>query len=148
MTECVFCRIVSGEIPTKKLYEDDRTLAFLDIMPASEGHALVIPKGHYETLLDISKEELKKLIIAVREVAKGVIRSTNATGFNVLQSNKEIAGQVVPHVHFHIIPRYEGDGLHFHWPHKDVTDEELLSMQKRIKSAIQSISEGEVFGQK
>ena len=146
MTGCVFCRIVEGEIQSRKLYEDDRTLAFLDIMPASEGHALVIPKGHYETLLDISKEELKKLIVAVREVAKAVIQSTNATGFNVLQSNKAIAGQVVPHVHFHIIPRYEGDGLHFHWPHKSAGDDELTAMQKKISSAIRSISEGEVFG--
>jgi len=116
MGECVFCKIVKGEIPCTKLYEDEQVLSFLDIMPASKGHALVIPKNHYATLLDMPHEELKSVTETIQKVAAATMAALSGVeGFNVLQSNNAVAGQIVPHVHFHIIPRQKDDKLNFAW---------------------------------
>jgi len=116
LDECIFCKIVKGEIPCTKLYEDEQVLSFLDIMPASKGHALVIPKNHYATLLDMPHEELKSVTETIQKVAAAtMVALPGVEGFNVLQSNNEVAGQVVPHVHFHIIPRHKDDKLNFAW---------------------------------
>ncbi|MCX7822337.1 MAG: HIT family protein [Syntrophobacterales bacterium] len=111
MTSCIFCKIVKGEIPSAKLYEDDSTMSFLDINPINPGHALVIPKNHYPTILDVDEEDLKKTIIATKIVAKALKDALSCDGINILQNNFEAAGQLIYHFHIHVIPRFEGDGL-------------------------------------
>jgi histidine triad (HIT) family protein len=132
MDDCVFCKIVKGEIPATKIYEDEIALAFLDIFPVSPGHTLVIPKEHYENFLAIPEETLRGVISASQKVAKAVVKGTGAEGFNFTQNNGKVAGQAVNHLHFHIIPRVEGDGLK-HWPHKDYTDGEEQKISEKIK---------------
>lgn len=113
---CVFCRIVKGEIPCWKLYEDDRVLSFLDIGPLSEGHLLVIPKGHYTTIDQMPADLVSACAVLLPAMAKALMAANGMTAWNILQNNGSASGQVVPHVHFHIIPRQEGDGLGFRWP--------------------------------
>lgn len=112
---CLFCKIAAGTIPCARVYEDDHILAFLDINPASRGHTLVVPKGHYPTLLDFPQELGEPLVRALRLVAKAVQEETGAGGFNCLQNNFAPAGQVVFHSHWHIVPRFENDGIP-DWP--------------------------------
>ena len=112
--DCIFCKIIKGEIPSKKVYEDDRTMAFLDINPVSEGHTLVIPKKHAENLFDIGKDDLLSVIETVKKVAEQR-KKDGADGVNIIQNNGKPAGQIVEHIHFHIIPRKNGDCLRF-WP--------------------------------
>ncbi|MFH1256517.1 MAG: HIT family protein [Candidatus Diapherotrites archaeon] len=133
-SNCIFCKIVSGEIPSTKVFEDEKVLAFLDVKPAAKGHALIIPKKHYATLLDIPHEELKDVTFAVQKVGAAVMKALNAEGFNVIQSNKEAAGQVIPHVHFHVIPRKKDDGLNFGWKEAQHEKEEMQEYAKSIKN--------------
>ena len=114
--DCVFCRIVRGEIPCAKVYESDPVLAFLDIAPVSRGHTLVIPKGHYENLLSTPAEVLAELARHLPIVAGAVVKATGAEGFHLMQLNGGCAGQVVMHLHFHIIPRSGGDNVPLHLP--------------------------------
>ena len=106
---CIFCAIAEGEIPSFKVYEDDLVLAYLDINPVSKGHTLVIPKAHTEGLLDTPDETLAAVIARVKKVAAYVKKVLGCGGFNIVQNNGETAGQTVRHVHFHIVPRYDGD---------------------------------------
>ena len=106
---CVFCAIVEGEIPSFKVYEDDVVLAYLDINPVSKGHTLVIPKAHTTGLLDTPDETLAAVISRVKKVAAHIKEILGCGGFNIVQNNGETAGQTVHHVHFHIVPRYDGD---------------------------------------
>ena len=134
MADCIFCRIVKGEIPSAKLFETKEILAFLDIAPAARGHALVIPKKHFETLLDIPAGELRETIVAVKQVARAVMAASDADGFNIIQSNKKAAGQVIPHLHFHIVPRKQDDALTFEWARIELDKEELEILKKKVKS--------------
>lgn len=110
MSECIFCKIVSGGIPAYKVYEDEKTLAFLDVFPLVEGHTIVINKKHGETLLDYEDGELGDLISSVKKIAKTVEDKLGCDGLNLGVNHREKAGQSVPHLHFHIIPRCDGDG--------------------------------------
>lgn len=110
MTECIFCKIVTGEVPSHKVYEDEDFLAFLDAFPHAKGHTVVIPKEHAETVFDLAKEKTKGLMLAVKETMQKIQEILKPDAFNVGWNQKEVAGQVVPHLHIHIIPRYEGDG--------------------------------------
>ena len=105
---CIFCKIANKEIPAKVIYEDENTLAFLDINPRSKGHTLVIPKEHYETFDEIPEDVATNLIKTIKKVVD-ILKSLNPDGYNILNNNKPIAGQEVPHVHFHIIPRYNDE---------------------------------------
>lgn len=107
---CIFCKIVNGEIPAKIVYEDDTSIAFLDIAPCAEGHTVVIPKTHFAHFTDMDATDAGKLFASVNKVAKAVEKALDADGSNIGLNNKEAAGQEVPHVHIHIIPRKEGDG--------------------------------------
>ena len=114
--DCIFCKIVAGEIPCYKIYENDSVLAFLDIGPISAGHTLVIPKMHFERIDECPDEVLVAVSKCVGALA-GVVAETMASeGYNVLCNNGRAAGQLVDHVHFHIIPRNSGDGVFKHWP--------------------------------
>ena len=111
---CVFCAIAAGEIPSFRVYEDDLVLAYLDINPFTEGHTLVIPKAHSTGLLDTPPETLRELIVRVQKVAAQIKNALPCDGFNILQNNGPAAGQTVPHLHFHIVPRLaSADGISF-----------------------------------
>ena len=135
MDNCIFCKIIKGEIPCSKVYEDGKVLAFLDIGPVSKGHTLVIPKEHHETMVDVPDDLLKEVIVVVKRLSKAVKESTNADGFNILMSNHEAAGQVVPHAHFHIIPRLSSDGLK-HWPQGKYDEGEMDAVKEKIVSKV------------
>lgn len=104
---CVFCEIIKGNIPSKKVYEDDSFLAILDISQTSKGHTLVMPKKHYENFLEMPVDEFKALMGKTKEVAEKVLKNLNAKGCNILINTNEVAGQSVMHTHVHIIPRYD-----------------------------------------
>ena len=110
---CLFCAICAGEIPSFKIYEDDEVFAFLDINPISEGHTLVVPKRHSANLLEAEPETLAKTISRVRLIAAHLKKALGCDGFNIMQNNGECAGQSVHHLHFHIIPRRDGDKFAF-----------------------------------
>ena len=116
MADCIFCRIVAGTIPCTKVYEDEACLAFLDIGPVAPCHTLLIPRRHFETIADMPAAEASRLAAALPRLARAVQAAAGAEGINVYQTNGRVAGQEVPHVHFHLIPRRAGDGLGFHWP--------------------------------
>lgn len=129
---CIFCKIIAGKIPCAKVYEDENILAFLDINPTARGHCLVVPKGHYPTLLELPSSEGEALLHAMRVVAGAVKEECRADGFNCIQNNFSAAGQMVFHSHWHIIPRFENDGLP-DWAGKPYDDP---SDMQRLASAI------------
>lgn len=111
--DCVFCAIAAGEIPCFKVFEDELVLAYLDINPFSEGHTLVIPKAHTTGLLDTPEETLAVLLARVKKVAAHLKTALGCDGFHILQNNGAAAGQTVGHIHFHIVPRRNGDPIEF-----------------------------------
>ena len=116
MDGCVFCKMVAGEIPVAKIYEDEAVLAFLDIGPVSDGHTLVIPKEHFTKVHECTPEVLAGVGACLGRIAGAVGRAMEADGYNVLCNNGRAANQVVEHLHFHIIPRRMGDGVFTQWP--------------------------------
>ena len=110
-SDCIFCKIVAGEIPCTKVFEDDSALAFMDICPLNKGHLLVIPKEHYDNILDIEPELYGHLASLICKLAKATNLSVAPAGMNVMQLNGRAGNQVVPHVHLHLVPRWEEDGL-------------------------------------
>ena len=113
---CIFCKIVAGQIPCYQLYEDARAIAFLDIGPLARGHCLIVPKAHYEAL-DQTPDALVAACAALApRLARAVLAATGTHAWNLLQNNGRIAGQAVAHIHFHIIPRVADDGLGYRWP--------------------------------
>ena len=113
MEDCLFCKIIKGEIPSKKLYEDDKVFVFLDINPSTTGHMLIIPKNHFVTIDDIDMDTLTYIYEIIRERLIPLVKDKlNAKGLTIVQNNGE--GQEVKHIHFHLIPRYEDDELRIH----------------------------------
>ena len=125
MNDCIFCKIVRGELPCYKIYEDNETLAFLDRNPVNPGHTLLIPKKHSETILDTNDETLKKLITTTKKISKAIFESMKLEGFNIGINQFKIAGQVVPHLHIHIMPRHKNDGIKL-WPSREYESENYL----------------------
>jgi histidine triad (HIT) family protein len=111
---CIFCQIASGDIPAYKVYEDDKVLAFLDIKPVNPGHTLVITKAHYQNLEEIPAAELTAIMLAVQKIGRLLKDKLGVAGYNVTENNDPVAGQEIPHLHFHIIPRHAADG-HLPW---------------------------------
>ena len=116
MSSCIFCEISAGEIPAAKVYEDEVVFAFLDIGPISDGHTLVVPKQHIETLHGCPSQLLGQICSRLGKIAGAVAKAMNSDGYNVLCNTGRAAGQVVEHLHFHIIPRKTGDGVFNRWP--------------------------------
>jgi len=114
--DCLFCKMVAGQIPVAKIYEDEDVLAFLDIGPISDGHTLVIPKQHFEKLHDCPPELLGRIALQLGKIAGAVTAAMNSDGYNVLCNNGRAAGQLIEHLHFHIIARKTGDALFDRWP--------------------------------
>ena len=133
--DCIFCKIVEGELPSYKIYEDKRILAFLDINPVNKGHVLVIPKEHYLNVTDTPVDLLKELVAKCQQIAKAATEAVGVRDYNLTSNNGRGAGQMVDHVHFHIIPRFEKDNLH-PWPGKTLTNEEMQRVAENIKKLI------------
>jgi len=115
-SDCIFCKIVAGEIPAAKVLEDDSCVAFMDIGPLAEGHVLLIPRTHAVELDDLPAAAAGAMLRHLPALVKAVKDVTGCEGVNVLQNNGRVAHQVVMHVHFHVIPRSSGDPFHFNWP--------------------------------
>ena len=111
MGDCIFCKIIKGEIPSQKVYEDDNFIGILDINQVAKGKTLLIPKIHYKTILDMPNTLGNEMLEAIKKISLDLINKGKAEGFNLLVNTYEVAGQVVPHAHIHILPRKEGDGL-------------------------------------
>lgn len=131
--ETIFSKIMAGEIPCEKVYEDDHAFAFLDINPVNPGHTLVIPKKWSSGLLDADPSNLRELIAAVQKVANAVKEATGAQGINLMQNEGAIAGQKVFHLHFHLIPRHENDGRE-HWHGHPYQDGEMKTVGEKIRA--------------
>ena len=130
---CIFCKIIKGEIPSAKIYEDEQAYCFLSIGPVNKGHALVIPKQHYKTLLDLPDSLLGDLFAVVKKVAGAVVKAVDAEGFNLGMNNEKAAGQEVFHAHIHVIPRFLDDGLK-HWSERKYEDGEIGELAETIKN--------------
>lgn len=114
--ECIFCKIVAGEIGCKEVYQDDHCLAFMDIFPRAYGHSLVIPKKHYVTLDEMPHQEAQAFIVAVNKTAALLKEKLQVPAYNLISNNGPESGQEVPHLHFHIFPRSAGDPVGLHFP--------------------------------
>ena len=136
MEDCIFCKIVGGKIPAAKIYEDDKVISFLDIMPANKGHCLIIPKNHSESLLEMSEEDLVAAVKAAKKVATALSLSFGNGSFNLVMNNGKEAGQVVNHAHIHLIPRFQKDRLRIKWSHLKYEDNEMREYAEKIKKFI------------
>ena len=133
--DCIFCKIINKKMPCYKIYEDESVMAFLDIAPVNYGHTLVISKKHHANFEEIPDEELCKLIKVVKKIGVAIIKGLKVKGYNVQVNNNSIAGQVVLHIHFHIIPRVEEDGLLL-WPQQRYEKNKAEEIMVKIKSAL------------
>jgi len=136
MAECIFCRIVAGELPCSRVYEDDATLAFMDIGPVRPGHLLLISKDHHERVTDLPDDLAAALGRVMPRLGRAVVTAAQADGFNIHQTNGACSGQVVPHVHFHIIPRHDADGYSFRWQAGAYAEGEMAAWQEKIVAAL------------
>ena len=133
--DCIFCKIVANEIPSRKVYEDSDVLAFLDIHPVNPGHTLVIPKAHHQDLLDTPPALAAKLMAVIQKLAPAVLKAVGAAAFNLGVNNGAQAGQIIFHTHLHIMPRFTSDG-HKLWQGKDLGAEELGRIADNIRQNI------------
>ncbi len=136
-SDCIFCKIIAGILPSAKVYEDQDTLAFMDIGPVAKGHVLVIPKQHHNPITGTPPDVLQKVIVTVQKIARAQLKAFNAKGINVTQANGTVAGQVVPHIHFHVIPRFDNNGKPQNWiPGKYDNCEEMNLFAEKIRNAL------------
>ena len=136
--DCIFCKIVDGRLPANIVLDRDDALAFLDISPLAPGHTLLIPKQHFSVVTDAPPDVLGKAVAHLPRLVAAVQAATGTSACNVLQSNGRAAGQVVDHVHFHVIPRREDDGLGFRWNAGSYAGNEAESLAERIRAACES----------
>ena len=136
---CIFCQIVEGKLPAHKVYENEHVVAFLDLYPINTGHTLVVPKQHVELLSDLPPDTAAHLLQAAQQVEKAIRASTlHCEASNVVINNGKAAGQEIPHVHLHIIPRFRGDGVRFHVDQKKASREELETAALEIIGKVSS----------
>ncbi|SRR5437588_6046262 len=133
---CIFCKIVAGQIPCFKLLEDDDTLAFMDIYPANDGHCLVLAKEHYPTLLEISDEAFAAVSRSVSRVARAVNQALSPEGLNLVQANGPGAQQSVKHFHVHVLPRKLGDELKLNWGVKPGDRDTIAALAEKIRASL------------
>lgn len=133
---CIFCKIVAGRLPCFKLLEDETTIAFMDINPVNPGHALAVAKGHWPTIDVIPPEVLAAVARTAQRVAKAAMTALEPNGVNLLQSNGVGAGQSVPHLHVHILPRFPGDEVRLNWTYKPGDKAEIEAICDRLKAAL------------
>jgi histidine triad (HIT) family protein len=131
--ECIFCKILAGELPAQIIDEDERTIAFMDINPATRGHALVIPRRHATNLLEVEREDLQACAVAVQRLARRMPERLGAAGVNVLNACGAVAWQTVFHVHFHVIPRYQDDPLRLPWTPAPGNSDEIAAAAQALR---------------
>ena len=135
--DCIFCKIIDGEIPAVKVLDEELVIAFMDINPSNKGHMLVVPKKHAENIFEISESDLAATVKAVKRCAKAVKEALKAEGITVLQLNGKASDQIIPHFHVHIIPRWENDGLPVStWEMKQGDMEEIKDIARKVKEHI------------
>ena len=134
MSDCIFCKIANGEIPSATLYEDEDFRVILDLGPASKGHALILPKAHAANIYEISDDMAAKAMILAKKMATKMTEALKCDGFNIVQNNGEPAGQTVFHFHMHLIPRYEGAQVGITWKPGTLTDEVKNEILEKLKS--------------
>ena len=130
--DCIFCKIANGQIPSKTLYEDEDFRVILDLGPATEGHALILPKEHAANLFELSEELAAKALLVAQKIAVRMKNTLGCDGLNLVQNNGEAAGQTVSHFHIHVIPRYKNDGQNINWVPGSPSQEELEAVCKKI----------------
>ena len=136
MNDCIFCKIAAGVIPSATVYEDADFRAILDIAPAHKGHVIILPKEHADNLFSLSDETAAKLLPVAKKVASAVKSVTGCDGINLLQNNGTAAGQSVFHLHVHVVPRFEGDGILPVWPQGSYAEGEAAALAKEISEKI------------
>src|SRR3989338_5273816 len=129
---CVFCKIISGELPSHKVYEDEFILAFLDVNPVNPGHTLVVPKKHVANFEEADEEILSRMIKIAKKIGASLKKNLGVAGYNLQVNNDPAAGQIVPHLHFHLVPRLENDQLKL-WPQRRYKDGEADEVLRKIK---------------
>jgi histidine triad (HIT) family protein len=134
--DCLFCKIVQGEIPSARVLETDQALAFLDINPLNQGHVLIVPRDHHANLLDLPDDLAAQTAALLPRLARAVKLATGADGLNVVVNIGEVAGQTIHHIHWHVIPRFLGDPVHWPWPQGRYVGDELSQMQASIQQAL------------
>ncbi len=134
--DCIFCKITNGEIPSKTIYEDDNFKVFFDLGPATRGHALIVPKEHYENIFDLDDGLASEVFVLAKRLATVMKKAFKADGFNIVQNNGKFAGQSVFHFHTHLIPRYEGDAAIKFWKEGETSEEELTKLQELVKEEL------------
>lgn len=136
-TKCIFCSIIDNELSAVKIFEDSLFVAFMDKYPINTGHTLVLPKKHHKDIFTMGNNEIGKLFSTVSFLAKGIVKALDAKGLNIGQNNGRAANQIVPHVHVHIIPRYNYDSPNGRWPSRNlISDEELEKIAQKIKASL------------
>jgi histidine triad (HIT) family protein len=133
MADCLFCGIVAGEVPAQIVDSDEHTVAFMDINPATRGHALVVPRTHATDLMDIAEEDLERTMVAARRLARRMEETLEPDGYNVLNSCRSAAWQTVFHFHVHVVPRYEDDPLELPWTPEPGDEQEIKRTAARIR---------------
>lgn len=132
MSECIFCKIANGEIPSKTLHEDELFRVILDLNPATRGHALILPKAHAASLYDLPDETAEAVLVLAKRMAQIMSDRLCCDGLNLIQNNGEAAGQTVSHFHLHMIPRYVNDGQTLGWVPGEATQEELEEIRRKM----------------
>jgi len=133
--DCIFCKLIAGDIPSHKVYEDDSVIAFFDILPISPGHTIIAPKKHEPDVEGLTDEEMSAMVLAVKKIGQAVMEGLGVKGYSVFLDNKSAANQHVPHAHFHLVPRAEGDGLE-RWPQSGYAEGEAEDCLKKISSQL------------
>lgn len=136
MEQCIFCKIAGGEIPAATLYEDEDFRVILDLGPASKGHALILPKGHYANIYELPDEMASKAMVLAKKMAAVMTKALGCDGFNIVQNNGEVAGQTVFHFHMHLIPRYVGDQVGLTWKPGTLDDETKAEIVEKVKAQL------------
>jgi histidine triad (HIT) family protein len=134
-SDCLFCGIVAGDVPAQIIDSDEHTVAFMDINPATRGHALVVPRAHSADLFEVSDEDLQRTALAARRLARKMRAGLEPDGFNVLNSCGPVAWQTIFHFHLHVVPRYEDDPLKLPWTPRAGEAEEIAALADRIRAA-------------
>lgn len=132
MDNCIFCKIIKGDIPSNVIYEDDDFKVILDVGPVAKGHSLILPKKHYQDFYELPEELAVKVIKLAKKLVPQITEKLNCDGFNILQNNKEVADQSVPHYHMHLIPRYEGGQKLFAYTPLEFSAEEMTEIKDTI----------------
>ena len=133
--DCIFCKLANGVFPTNSIYEDDDFNVILDASPANRGHALILPKQHFENLLEADADVLAKVMPLAKKIATAVKKVTGCDGVNIVQNNGPAAGQTVFHLHIHVVPRFNDD-FEFEWAHKSFSDEEQAATAAEIAAVL------------